>query len=74
MRKLINIIGFISFSGLAGAAAAAELSGFTNQQSVTGLKDALSQGAANAVANPGRPERPPPAGLLRATTCGSKIM
>src|SRR5258706_16124508 len=33
---------------------AADLSGFTNQQSVIGFKDALQQGAANAVTKLGR--------------------
>jgi hypothetical protein len=49
-----RIIGlFAAFMG-AGNLFAADLSGFTNQQSVVGLKDALQQGAANAVAVLGR--------------------
>ncbi len=35
---------------------AAALDGFTNQQSVSGMKDALQQGAANAVATLGKPD------------------
>jgi hypothetical protein len=54
MRKLIAVIGMVAFSMLAGISAAADLAAFTSQQSATGLKDALGQGAANAVASLGR--------------------
>lgn len=54
--RLFTLSGFI-LSGVASQpSTAADLSGFTNQQSVTGLKDALQQGAANAVATLGKPD------------------
>ena len=54
MRNSLTIIGLFALSVFTGVSNAADLSGFTNQQSVTGLKDALTQGAANAVATLGK--------------------
>ena len=54
MRNSLTIIGLFALSVFTGVSTAADLSGFTNQQSVTGLKDALTQGAANAVATLGK--------------------
>jgi hypothetical protein len=54
MRSESIIIGLFALFMSTGASTAADLSGFTNQQSVIGLKDALQQGAANAVATLGR--------------------
>jgi len=50
-RRAVVISLFSLFTFMAmNASTAADLSGFTNQQSVVGLKDALQQGASNAVA------------------------
>ncbi|HVK56048.1 MAG TPA: DUF4197 domain-containing protein [Burkholderiales bacterium] len=54
MNYMAAIIGLFTLFATASASTAADLSGFTNQQSLIGLKDALQQGAANAVAILGR--------------------
>ena len=54
MRNSLTIIGLFALSVFTGVSTAADLSGFTNQQSVAGLKDVLTQGAANAVATLGK--------------------
>jgi hypothetical protein len=54
MLGRIAVVGIIALVLGAGVATAADLTGFTKQQSVTGLKDALQQGAANAVATLGK--------------------
>jgi hypothetical protein len=54
MRKTIAIIGLCALLGWRQTSIAADLSAFTNQQSVTGLKDALAKAGANAVATLGK--------------------
>lgn len=54
-NSIIELFALFVFSAAAmGVSTAAGLEGFTNQQSVSGLKDALQQGAANAVASLGK--------------------
>ncbi|MES2355847.1 MAG: DUF4197 domain-containing protein [Pseudomonadota bacterium] len=50
MRSRAVIVSFFALLMATNISIAADLSEFTNQQSVVGLKDALQQGASNAVA------------------------
>jgi Protein of unknown function (DUF4197) len=54
MRRMNLIIGFFALAVGSANSTAADLASFSNAQSVNGLKDALRQGAVNAVATLGR--------------------